>query len=84
MLEHVDVFVGMGAADEENLPETLEGVDQREDDGEEHRVPHLRRGDVEELLPAGSSVQIGGRVLLLRDGNKPGQQQNHTVAGVFP
>ena len=84
MLEHVDVFIGVGAADEENLSKTLEGVDQREDDGKEHRVPHLRRGDVEELLPAGSSVQIGGRVLLLRDGNKPGQQQNHAVTGILP
>ena len=84
MLEHVDVFIGVGAADEENLSKTLEGVDQREDDGEEHRVPHLRRGDIEELLPAGRSVQIGGGVLLLRDGDKPSQQQNHAVAGVFP
>ena len=35
MLEHIDVLVGMGTADEENLSKTLEGVDQREDDGVE-------------------------------------------------
>lgn len=83
-MEHINVFIGMGAADEENFTETLKGVNQGKDDGEEHRVPHLWGGDVVELLPAGGTVQIGGRVLLLRDGDKPGQQQDNTVAAVFP
>ena len=84
MLEHIDILVGVGAADEENLPEALKGVDERKDDGEEHRVPHLRGGDVVELLPTGGPVQVGGGVLVLRDGDKPGQQQNHAVTGVLP
>lgn len=64
MLEHIDVFVGVGAAYQEYLPETLESIYQGEGDGEEHRVPHLRSGDVVELLPAGGPVQVGGGILL--------------------
>lgn len=84
VLEHVDVFVGVGAADEEDFSEALEGVDEGKDDGKEHGIPHLGRGDIVELLPARGPVQVGGGVLLLRDSDQTRQEQNHAVAGILP
>ena len=59
-------------------------VDDGEDQGEKHGIPHLRRGDVAELLKCRSAVEIGGFVLLRGDGDEPCEQQNNAVPRVFP
>ena len=84
MLQHVDAVVGMGAADEEDLPEALKGVDQGEDHGKEDTVPHLGCGDVQEFLPSAGAVQGRGVIVVFWNGHQTGQQQDHAVARVFP
>ena len=50
MLEHVKLIHGVLAADKKDLAEALKCVDDGENQGEKHGIPHLRRGDVAELL----------------------------------
>ena len=84
MLEHVKLIHGVLAADKKDLAEALKCVDDGEDQGEKHGLPHLRRGDVAELLKRRSAVEIGGFVLLRWDGDEPCEQQNNAVPRVFP
>ena len=84
MLQHVNTVVRVGAADQEDLPEALEGVDQGEYHGEKHAVPHLGDGDIAELLGRRRAIDGGGIVLILRDHRQAGQEQYHAVARVFP
>ena len=84
MLEHVELIHGVLAADEEDLAEALKCVDDGEDQGEKHGIPHLRRGDVAELLKRRSAVEVGGFVLLGGDGDEAREQQNNAVPCVFP
>ncbi len=63
MLEHVKLIHGVLAADKKDLAEALKCVDDGENQGEKHGIPHLRRGDVAELLKRRSAVEIGGFVL---------------------
>ena len=84
MLEHVKLIHGVLAADKKDLAEALKCVDDGEDQGEKHGIPHLRRGDVAELLKRRSAVEIGGFVLLRGDGDEPCEQQNNAVPRVFP
>ena len=83
MLEHVKLIHGVLAADKKDLAEALKCVDDGENQGEKHGIPHLRRGDVAELLKRRSAVEIGGFVLLRGDGDEPCEQQNNAVPRVF-
>ena len=67
-----------------SIHEMLLLFDDGEDQGEKHGIPHLRRGDVAELLKRRSAVEIGGFVLLRGDGDEPCEQQNNAVPRVFP
>ena len=84
MLQHIKLAHGVFAANEEDLSEALKRIDDRKDECEEYGVPHLRRGDEDELLPAGGAVEVCGLKLILRNRDEAGQKQNDAVAGALP
>ena len=84
MLQQVHALVRVIAADEERLPESFEAVEHAQHPDHPEGWPQVRQGDLPKLLPGVCAVHRSGLIQVGPDAVKPGQPEDHVVAGVFP
>ena len=84
VLQRIDGLVRVGAADEVDLLEDLEGVDPREHEHEKGAGHHHGQRDGERLAEKARALQTGVFIQGLGDGLQRRQKDDHGKAEVFP